>query len=141
MRSFDNNSEVGLCCRLLCLNWTGSASFLFPRKTNLQLAKQQHFEAVLKDIFLCETVQEENEFPVWEGPPCEEDLETQVGDYSHREHYGDGLPGGFDAPDWIDTLLRGGNTDSDTEYNIYTEGNCCWRGGVIIGYSSDGDFS
>ena len=70
-------------------------------------------------------MQEEEETPLREGNPPNENIEY-IG-YSHAEHFGDGEKRFFDG--------------SDTEYKIYIESNCCWKGGIIIGYSSDGDFS
>ena len=135
MRRYVPDNEAGPCCRVLAVNWAGCSSFLFLGGSAEQARERReralHVAQVLQEVRLCENQQEEELHPVWEGGPVPEDQEYP--DYCHAEHYGDAEKGGFyDTDNFL---------DSDTEYNIYFEGNCCWKGGVIIGYSSDGDFS
>ena len=49
--------------------------------------------------------------------------------YTHAEHYEDDLRA---------TLLE---SDSDSGGEVYFEGNCAFRRGTIVGYSSDCDWS
>ena len=56
----------------------------------------------------------------------EGDIELSTG-YTHAEHFSD-----------KEESLHDG---SDSDYQVYYEGNCAWQGGCIVGYSSDCDFS
>ena len=55
-------------------------------------------------------------------PETQQETEPE---YSHEEHFGDN-----------DTVI-----DPDSDFEVRYEGNCAWRGGVVIGYSSDCDWS
>ena len=56
----------------------------------------------------------------------EGEIEEDIG-YSHTEHYSDKKESLHDR--------------SDSDYQVYYEGNCAWQGGIIVGYSSDCDDS
>ena len=134
----DQDREVGETCRLLHLNWNRvleldrarailetEKEVVEPPEAVEEYTHEEHY--CKKTAFGYEDL-DQLSVPSLEEAFTEPEEEPEVEEgYSHAEHFGEDCKA--TAP------------DSDSECELRFEGNCCWRGGVVIDYSSDCDWS
>ena len=127
------DKQVGQCCKLLHLNWCrvlelNRAKLLFaieqdrePQEFIEEHSHEEHFDSEETWRYEDLDLLSQDTHAVPETEPESEPLTEP--EYSCEEH--------FDR----DTII-----DPESDFEVRYEGNCCWRGGVIIGYSSDCDW-
>ena len=134
------DAQVGTACRLLRLNWLSVLSLkhvlaLQQTAAGTEPCREAELQEEIEDCTHQEIYGEdikavidlEAELDIYEELYIEKRFGVQESPdpYSHAEHYSDkaASPGG-----------------SETSCELRFEGNCAYKGGIIVGYSSDCDF-
>ena len=136
------DTQVGTACRLLRLNWLSVLSLkqvlaLQQTAVRTEPCREAQLQEEIEDcthqeIFgedIKEIIDLENELDIYEELYIEKRFGVQESPdpYSHAEHY-------EDPRNCCDS-------SSESSFEVKYEGNCAWKGGCIVGYSSDCDFS